>query len=157
MAHRPSRRASATPNAIGAAGRNSRDGPLEPAAPAGSSWAVRVGCFTARGVVMAPRRGSSGGSDAATCRGVAGTRRQEWTMSSTVEDILLEGSTNRTDISDMKLNDFLRSNLGGRGVVDTNENVHDAGVCSGSLDVFKKRNIITHNKGIAVVPRAGGH
>ncbi|RNE97719.1 putative retrotransposon hot spot (RHS) protein, partial [Trypanosoma cruzi] len=74
-------------------------------------------------VVMAPRRGSSGGSDAATCRGVAGTRRPEWTMSSTVEDVLLGGSTNRTDISDMKLNDFLRSNLGGRGVVDTNENV----------------------------------
>ncbi|RNE96302.1 putative retrotransposon hot spot (RHS) protein [Trypanosoma cruzi] len=46
--------------------------------------------------------------------------RPQWTMSSTVKDILLEGSTNRTD---MKLNDFLRSNLGGRGVVDTNENV----------------------------------
>ncbi|EKF99248.1 retrotransposon hot spot (RHS) protein, putative [Trypanosoma cruzi] len=49
-----------------------------------------------------------------------GMYRPQWTMSSSVEDILLEGSTNRTD---MKLNDFLRSNLGGRGVVDTNENV----------------------------------
>ncbi|RNF02471.1 retrotransposon hot spot (RHS) protein [Trypanosoma cruzi] len=47
-------------------------------------------------------------------------RRTQWTMSSTVEDILLEGSTNRNE---MRLNDFLRSNLGGRGVVDTNENV----------------------------------
>ncbi|PWU86493.1 putative retrotransposon hot spot protein (RHS,) [Trypanosoma cruzi] len=47
-------------------------------------------------------------------------RRTQWTMSSTVEDILLEGSTNRNE---MGLNDFLRSNLGGRGVVDTNENV----------------------------------
>ncbi|EKG06183.1 retrotransposon hot spot (RHS) protein, putative, partial [Trypanosoma cruzi] len=44
-------------------------------------------------------------------------------MNSTVEEILLEGSTSRTDISDMKLNDFLRSNLGGRGVVKKNENV----------------------------------
>ncbi|KAF8294915.1 putative retrotransposon hot spot (RHS) protein, partial [Trypanosoma cruzi] len=47
-------------------------------------------------------------------------RRPQWTMSSRVEDILLEGSTNRTE---MKLNDFLRSNLGGRGVVRRNENV----------------------------------
>ncbi|KAF8290016.1 retrotransposon hot spot protein (RHS), putative, partial [Trypanosoma cruzi] len=52
-------------------------------------------------------------------RGVEAWRPQ-WTMSSSVEDILLEGSTNRTE---MRLNDFLRSNLGGRGVVDTNENV----------------------------------
>ncbi|PWV02966.1 putative retrotransposon hot spot (RHS) protein [Trypanosoma cruzi] len=41
-------------------------------------------------------------------------------MSSSVKDILLEGSTCSTD---MKLNDFLRSKLGGRGVVDTNEKV----------------------------------
>ncbi|RNF10249.1 retrotransposon hot spot protein (RHS) [Trypanosoma cruzi] len=76
------------------------------------------------GVVMEPRRGSSGdGSDAAVRRRLEEARRPQWTMSSTVEDVLLGGSTNRTDISDMKLNDFLRSNLGGRGVVDTNENV----------------------------------
>ncbi|RNC32898.1 retrotransposon hot spot (RHS) protein [Trypanosoma cruzi] len=48
MAQRPPSRASATPNAIGTAGRNSRECPLEPAAPAGRSWAVRVGCFTTR-------------------------------------------------------------------------------------------------------------
>ncbi|PWV03045.1 putative retrotransposon hot spot (RHS) protein [Trypanosoma cruzi] len=56
----------------------------------------------------------------ATCRRLEETRRPQWTMSSYIKDILLEGSTNRAD---MKLNDFLRSNLGGRGVVDTNENV----------------------------------
>ncbi|PWU98321.1 putative retrotransposon hot spot (RHS) protein [Trypanosoma cruzi] len=49
-----------------------------------------------------------------------GMYRPQWTMSSSVEDILLEGSNNRNE---MRLNDFLRSNLGGRGVVDTNENV----------------------------------
>ncbi|EAN93710.1 putative retrotransposon hot spot (RHS) protein [Trypanosoma cruzi] len=57
---------------------------------------------------------------AATRRRVEEARQPQWTMSSSVKDILLEGSTLRTD---MKLNDFLRSNLGGRGVVDTNENV----------------------------------
>ncbi|PWU98618.1 putative retrotransposon hot spot protein (RHS,) [Trypanosoma cruzi] len=57
---------------------------------------------------------------AATHIRVEEARQPQWTMRSSVKDILLEGSTNRTD---MKLNDFLRSNLGGRGVVDTNENV----------------------------------
>ncbi|PWV11218.1 putative retrotransposon hot spot protein (RHS) [Trypanosoma cruzi] len=54
-------------------------------------------------------------------RGVEETQRTEWTMSSTVEDILLEGSTLRTD---MKLNDFLRNYVGGRGVEEFNENVY---------------------------------
>ncbi|RNC44994.1 retrotransposon hot spot (RHS) protein [Trypanosoma cruzi] len=73
------------------------------------------------GVVMAPRSGIPGdGSDAAARRGVEGMRRPQWTMSSSVKDILLEGSTLRTD---MKLNDFLRRNLGGKGVVKKNENV----------------------------------
>ncbi|RNF13360.1 putative retrotransposon hot spot (RHS) protein [Trypanosoma cruzi] len=57
---------------------------------------------------------------AATHIRVEEARQPQWTMSSTVKDILLEGSTN---MADMKLNDFLRSKLGGRGVVDTNENV----------------------------------
>ncbi|ESS61345.1 putative retrotransposon hot spot (RHS) protein [Trypanosoma cruzi Dm28c] len=69
---------------------------------------------------MAPCSSSSAVSDAAARRGVEGTRRPEWTMSSTVEDVLLEGSTNRTE---MKLNDFLRSNLGEEWILDTNENV----------------------------------
>ncbi|RNF02380.1 retrotransposon hot spot (RHS) protein, partial [Trypanosoma cruzi] len=63
---------------------------------------------------------SGDGSDAAA-RNVAGSKqRPQWTMNSSVKDILLEGSTLRTD---MKLNDFLRSNLGGKGVVKKNENV----------------------------------
>ncbi|PWU99938.1 putative retrotransposon hot spot (RHS) protein [Trypanosoma cruzi] len=56
----------------------------------------------------------------ATRRRLEETRRPQWTTYSYIKDILLEGSTNRAD---MKLNDFLRSYLGGRGVVDTNENV----------------------------------
>ncbi|KAF8293126.1 putative retrotransposon hot spot (RHS) protein, partial [Trypanosoma cruzi] len=73
------------------------------------------------GVVMAPRSGIPGdGSDAATRRGVEGMRRPQWTMSSTVEDILLEGETLSTD---MKLNDFLRNYVGGRAAVDEDQNV----------------------------------
>ncbi|ESS61166.1 retrotransposon hot spot (RHS) protein [Trypanosoma cruzi Dm28c] len=49
-----------------------------------------------------------------------GIRRLQWTMSSTVEDILLEGTTNRAN---MRLNDFLRSKLGGTAAVDEDHNV----------------------------------
>ncbi|KAF8290838.1 putative retrotransposon hot spot (RHS) protein, partial [Trypanosoma cruzi] len=65
---------------------------------------------------------SNSGTDqpAATRRRDEERQRPQWTMGSTVEDILLEGSTNRTD---MRLNEFLRSNLGDEWVVDTNENV----------------------------------
>ncbi|RNF05517.1 retrotransposon hot spot (RHS) protein, partial [Trypanosoma cruzi] len=55
-----------------------------------------------------------------TRRRLEGMYRPQWTMSSSVEDILLKGSTNRTE---MRLNDFLRSKLGEEWVVDTNENV----------------------------------
>ncbi|EKG07773.1 retrotransposon hot spot (RHS) protein, putative [Trypanosoma cruzi] len=74
------------------------------------------------GVVMAPRSGIPGdGSDAAARRGVeVWPRRPEWTMSSTVEDVLLEGDTLSTD---MKLNDFLRNYVGGRAVVGEDHNV----------------------------------
>ncbi|PWV04377.1 putative retrotransposon hot spot protein (RHS) [Trypanosoma cruzi] len=72
------------------------------------------------GVVMAPRRGSCDGSDAAA-RHVAGSKqRLQWTMSSSVEDILLGGSNKSTD---MKLNDFLRSKLGEEWVVERKGNV----------------------------------
>ncbi|RNF06399.1 retrotransposon hot spot (RHS) protein, partial [Trypanosoma cruzi] len=67
------------------------------------------------GVVMAPHSGIPGDGSDAAARNVAGSKqRPQWTMNSRVKDILLEGSTLRTD---MKLNDFLRSNLGGKGVV----------------------------------------
>ncbi|KAF5215029.1 hypothetical protein ECC02_012321 [Trypanosoma cruzi] len=46
--------------------------------------------------------------------------RPQWTMSSSVEDILLEGSTLKNN---MKLNEFLRSNLGDEWVVERNGNV----------------------------------
>ncbi|PWU89953.1 putative retrotransposon hot spot protein (RHS) [Trypanosoma cruzi] len=73
------------------------------------------------GVVMAPRSGIPGdGSDAAARRGVEETRRPNWTMSSSVEDVLLEGSTLSTD---MKLNDFLRNYVGGRAAVGEDHNV----------------------------------
>ncbi|KAF5219859.1 hypothetical protein ECC02_007186 [Trypanosoma cruzi] len=72
------------------------------------------------GVVLAPRSGIPGdGSDAATRRGVE-AQQPKWTMSSSVEDMLLEGSTNWTN---MKLNDFLRSYLGGTAAVDEDLNV----------------------------------
>ncbi|EAN95199.1 putative retrotransposon hot spot (RHS) protein [Trypanosoma cruzi] len=57
---------------------------------------------------------------AATRRRDEEMRQPQWTMGSTVEDILLEGSTNRTD---MKLNDFLRSKLGGTAAVGEDYNV----------------------------------
>ncbi|RNE95876.1 putative retrotransposon hot spot (RHS) protein, partial [Trypanosoma cruzi] len=65
---------------------------------------------------------SEDGTDqsAATHIRVEEARQPQWTMCSTVEDVLLEGNTNRTD---MKLNDFLRSNLGEEWILDANENV----------------------------------
>ncbi|RNF00614.1 retrotransposon hot spot (RHS) protein [Trypanosoma cruzi] len=60
------------------------------------------------------------GQPAATRRRAKKARRPEWTMSSTVRDILLEGSTLSTN---MRLNDFLRSNLDGRVAVDEDHNV----------------------------------
>ncbi|PWV01230.1 putative retrotransposon hot spot (RHS) protein [Trypanosoma cruzi] len=55
-------------------------------------------------------------------------RRPEWTMSSTVEDILLEGRTLSTN---MKLNDFLRNYVGGTAAVGEEHNV--------TMQVFVRR------------------
>ncbi|PWU85203.1 putative retrotransposon hot spot (RHS) protein, partial [Trypanosoma cruzi] len=73
---------------------------------------------------------SEGDTDqpAETRRRVEEARQPQWTMSSTVKDILLEGSTNRNE---MRLNDFLRSNLGGRAAVDEDHNV--------TMQVFVRR------------------
>ncbi|RNC32140.1 retrotransposon hot spot (RHS) protein, partial [Trypanosoma cruzi] len=57
---------------------------------------------------------------AATRRRVEEARQPEWTMRSTVEGILLEGSTLK---SNMGLNEFLRSYLGGTAAVDEDHNV----------------------------------
>ncbi|PWU97404.1 putative retrotransposon hot spot (RHS) protein [Trypanosoma cruzi] len=46
--------------------------------------------------------------------------RPQWTLLSRVEDVMLEGSTSRTN---MKLNDFLRNHVGGRAAVDEDHNV----------------------------------
>ncbi|PWU87726.1 putative retrotransposon hot spot (RHS) protein [Trypanosoma cruzi] len=54
--------------------------------------------------------------------------RPQWTMNSTVEDILLEGRTLSTN---MKLNDFLRNYVGGRAAVDEDHNV--------TMQVFVRR------------------
>ncbi|PWU88818.1 putative retrotransposon hot spot protein (RHS) [Trypanosoma cruzi] len=87
------------------------------------------GMLHCTGVVMAPRRGSGDVSDTATRRGVKGTQQPQWTMSSSVKDILLEGDTLRTD---MKLNDFLRSKLGDEWVVKKKWERHYGDVCSGA-------------------------
>ncbi|RNF06757.1 putative retrotransposon hot spot (RHS) protein, partial [Trypanosoma cruzi] len=57
---------------------------------------------------------------AATRRRVEEARRPQWTMSSAVKDILLEGSTLSTN---MKLNDFLWNYVGGRAAVGEDSNV----------------------------------
>ncbi|RNC52211.1 retrotransposon hot spot protein (RHS), partial [Trypanosoma cruzi] len=73
------------------------------------------------GVVMAPRRGSCGGSHAATCKGVEERQRPKWTFDSRLERVLLEG---KERITNMRLNDFLRNYFDGRGVEEFNENVY---------------------------------
>ncbi|RNC52154.1 putative retrotransposon hot spot (RHS) protein, partial [Trypanosoma cruzi] len=57
---------------------------------------------------------------AATQIRVEEVRRPQWTMSSSVKDILLEGSTLSTN---MRLNDFLRNYVGGRVAVGEDSNV----------------------------------
>ncbi|PWV11611.1 putative retrotransposon hot spot protein (RHS) [Trypanosoma cruzi] len=60
------------------------------------------------------------GQPAATQIRVEEARRPEWTMSSTVKDILLEGSTG---MANMMLNDFLWDYVGGGAAVDEDHNV----------------------------------
>ncbi|PWU99898.1 putative retrotransposon hot spot (RHS) protein [Trypanosoma cruzi] len=63
-----------------------------------------------------------GGTDqlAATRRRMEEARQPQWTLDRRVEDVLLEATARSNE---MKLNDFLWRNFGGRGVVDTNRNV----------------------------------
>ncbi|EKG08618.1 retrotransposon hot spot (RHS) protein, putative, partial [Trypanosoma cruzi] len=81
-----------------------------------ASAAPRVG----RGRRARPESEGETDQPAATRRRLEGMYRPQWTMSSTVKDILLEGSTNRTE---MKLNYFLAMELDGRGAMDTNRSV----------------------------------
>ncbi|KAF8278490.1 putative retrotransposon hot spot (RHS) protein [Trypanosoma cruzi] len=73
------------------------------------------------GVVMAPRRGSCDGSDAAARRVVEGMRRPNWTHDGRLDKLLLEG---KERITNMRLNEFLRNYFDGRGVEEFNENVY---------------------------------
>ncbi|EAN94683.1 retrotransposon hot spot (RHS) protein, putative [Trypanosoma cruzi] len=57
---------------------------------------------------------------AATCGGVGKRQQTKWTLDSRVEDVLLGG---KDRITSMGLNEFLCNFLGGRGVVDANEDV----------------------------------
>ncbi|EKF98036.1 retrotransposon hot spot (RHS) protein, putative [Trypanosoma cruzi] len=57
---------------------------------------------------------------AATQIRVEEARQPQWTMCSTVKDILLKGRTLSTN---MRLNDFLRNYVGGRAAVDEDHNV----------------------------------
>ncbi|RNC33843.1 retrotransposon hot spot (RHS) protein [Trypanosoma cruzi] len=57
---------------------------------------------------------------AATRKRAEEARRPEWTMSSTVRDILQEGGTGMTN---MKLNDFLWDYVGGGAAVDEDHNL----------------------------------
>ncbi|EKG00950.1 retrotransposon hot spot (RHS) protein, putative, partial [Trypanosoma cruzi] len=65
---------------------------------------------------------------AATHIRVEEARQPQWTMSSSLEEILLEGSTLSTN---MRLNDFLRNYVGGRAAVDEDHNV--------TMQVFVRR------------------
>ncbi|EKG00548.1 retrotransposon hot spot (RHS) protein, putative, partial [Trypanosoma cruzi] len=65
---------------------------------------------------------------AATHIRVEEARQPQWTMCSTVEDILLKGRTLSTN---MRLNDFLRNYVGGRAAVDEDHNV--------TMQVFVRR------------------
>ncbi|PWV00489.1 putative retrotransposon hot spot (RHS) protein [Trypanosoma cruzi] len=72
------------------------------------------------GVVVAPRSGSCGGSDAAAQHVVGSKGRPQLTVDSRVEDVLLDGYTLSTK---MKLNDFLWSYVGSMAVVGERYNV----------------------------------
>ncbi|PWV03302.1 putative retrotransposon hot spot protein (RHS,) [Trypanosoma cruzi] len=68
------------------------------------------------GVVMAPRRGSCDGSDAAARHVVGSEVWPQWTMSST----------------NMRPSDFLWNYVGGRAAVDERPKCDDGDVCSGA-------------------------
>ncbi|EKG03482.1 retrotransposon hot spot (RHS) protein, putative [Trypanosoma cruzi] len=70
---------------------------------------------------------------AATCISVEEAQLR-WTMCSTVSDILLDGET---DISEMKLNAFLREHFGSRAAVEEEQNV-DMWKFLGSPDAYIK-------------------
>ncbi|ESS62185.1 retrotransposon hot spot (RHS) protein [Trypanosoma cruzi Dm28c] len=81
----------------------------------------------------------------ATRRRLEGMYRPQWTMSSTVEDILLEGSTNRNE---MRLNDFLRRYLGDEWVVKRNGNVTMGNFVQNPETFIKKKRLLSTIKAL---------
>ncbi|RNF01447.1 retrotransposon hot spot (RHS) protein, partial [Trypanosoma cruzi] len=77
---------------------------------------------------------------AATHIRVEEARQLMWTMRSTVEDILLEGSTNRNK---MKLNEFIQSYLGEEWVVERNGNVAMEAFVQDPETFIKKKRLLS--------------
>ncbi|PWU83138.1 putative retrotransposon hot spot protein (RHS,) [Trypanosoma cruzi] len=92
------------------------------------------------GVVMAPRRGSCDGSDAAARRGVEETRRPEWALDSRLDEVLLE---EKERITNMRLNDFLRNHFDSRGVEEFNENVYMKDFLGGPNEFIKDEVLLS--------------
>ncbi|PWU89180.1 putative retrotransposon hot spot protein (RHS) [Trypanosoma cruzi] len=90
----------------------------------------------------------------ATRRRLEEMHRPQWTMSSTVKDILLEGNTSSTD---MKLNDFLRSNLGDRAAVDEDHNVTMEMFVQEPDAYVQDQQLLRRILNLNRVPSAGGH
>ncbi|PWU86541.1 putative retrotransposon hot spot protein (RHS,) [Trypanosoma cruzi] len=92
------------------------------------------------GVVVAPRRGSCDGSDAAARRGVEETRRPEWALDSRLDEVLLE---EKERITNMRLNDFLRNHFDSRGVEEFNENVYMKDFLGGPNEFIKDEVLLS--------------
>ncbi|RNC35310.1 retrotransposon hot spot (RHS) protein [Trypanosoma cruzi] len=104
------------------------------------------------GVVMASCRDSGDDADAAA-RHVAGSKeRPQWTMSSSVKEILLERTAGAAN---MKLNDFLPVELGEEWVANKNGDDSMEMFFFETQDVYPGRSIIGHYNGIAVLRSAG--
>ncbi|RNC51787.1 putative retrotransposon hot spot (RHS) protein, partial [Trypanosoma cruzi] len=82
---------------------------------------------------------------AATHIRVEEARRPQWTMRSTVEDILLKGGTN---MADMKLNEFIRSYLGEEWVVERNGNVAMEAFVQDPETFIKKKRLLSTIKAL---------
>ncbi|PWU82794.1 putative retrotransposon hot spot (RHS) protein [Trypanosoma cruzi] len=82
---------------------------------------------------------------AATRIRVEEARQLMWTMRSTVEDILLEGSTNRNK---MKLNEFIQSYLGEEWVVERNGNVAMEAFVQDPETFIKKKRLLSTIKAL---------
>ncbi|RNC32908.1 retrotransposon hot spot (RHS) protein, partial [Trypanosoma cruzi] len=76
----------------------------------------------------------------------------QWSMSSSVKDILQERTTGTAN---MELNDFLHRESGEEWVVNRNGNYSMEMFFFEIQDVYPRRSVIGHDNGIAVLRRAG--